>query len=105
MGGVYKSNAMIENYSCIRKTYEWYIKIFFYFLEEALYNAFFVSSKESERKITKFMLFKLEVIREMLEGAHQISADSKFNRLKARHFLSVIPPSKSKEKPLKRCVD
>ena len=105
MGGVYKSNAMIESYSCIRKTYEWYIKTFFYFLEEALYNAFFVSSKESERKITKFMLFKLEVIREVLEGAHQISADSKFNRLKARHFLSVITPSKSKEKPLKRCVD
>ena len=40
----------------------------------------------------------------MLEDAHQITADSEFDRLKGRHFLSVIPPSKSKEKPQKRCV-
>ena len=45
------------------------------------------------------MLFKLEVIREMLEEAHQIPADPEFDRLKGRHFLLVIPPSKSKEKP------
>ena len=57
---------MIGNYSGIRKTYKWYIKIFFYFLEEALYNALVVYSKEDEKKITKFMLFRLEVIREML---------------------------------------
>ena len=95
---------MIGNYSSTRKTYKWYIKIFFHFLEEALFNAFVVYSKEGEKKITKFMLFKLEVIREMLEDAHQIPADSKFDRLKGHHFLSVIPRSKSKEKPRKRCA-
>ena len=42
MGEVDKNDAMIGNYSSIRKTYKWYIKIFFHFLEEALFNAFVV---------------------------------------------------------------
>ena len=63
-----------------------------------------VYSKVGKKKTTKFMLFKLEIIREMLEDAHQISADSEFDCLKGRHFLSVIPSSHSKEKPQKRCV-
>ena len=29
MGGVDKNDAMIGNYSCIRKTYKWYTKVFF----------------------------------------------------------------------------
>ena len=90
-----KNDVMIGNYSCIRKTYKWYLKIFLHFLEEALYNSFIVYSKEGE---------KLEVNREMLEDAHQIPADSEFDRLKGCHFLSVIKPSKSKEKPQKRCI-
>ena len=40
----------------------------------------------------------------MLEDANQMPADSEFDRLKEHHFLSVIPPSKSKEKPQKICV-
>ena len=99
MGAVDRNDAMIGNYSCIKKTYKWYLRIFFHFLEEALYKAFVVYSKEGEKKITKFMLFKLKANREMLEDAHQIPADSELDRLKGRHFLSVIPPSKSKEKP------
>ena len=102
--GRMEDDAMIGNYSCIRKTWKWYIKMFFHFLEEALYNTFDVYSKVGKKKTTKFMLFKLEIIREMLEDAHQISADSEFDCLKGRHFLSVIPSSHSKEKPQKRCV-
>ena len=104
-GGVKENGSMIGNYSSISKTYKWYTKIFFNFREEALFNAFVVYSKEGEKKVTKLMLFKSEVIREMLEDAHQIQADSKFDRLKGRHFVSVIPPCKSKGKPQKRCVD
>ena len=47
----------------------------------------FTYCKEDEKKISKFMLFRLEVIHEMLEDAHQIPADSEFDRLKGRHFL------------------
>ena len=81
-----------------------YIKIFFHLLEEALYNAFVVYSKEHKKKITKFMLFKLEAIHKMLKDAQQIPAQSEFDCLKGRQFLSLLPPSKSKEKPQKRCV-
>ena len=70
MGGVDKNDAMIGNYPWIKKTYKWNIKIIFHFLEEALYNAIAVYSKEGEKKIIKFILFKLEVIREMLEDTH-----------------------------------
>ena len=92
-GEVDKNDAMIRNYSCIRKTYKWYKKIIFYFLEEALYNGFIVYSKEDEKKFTKFMLFKLEVIHEMLEDAHQIpvSASTKKN-----HRRDVLPVTKRK---------
>ena len=76
MGGVNKNDAMIGNYSCIRKTYKRYMIFFLHFLEDALYNAFVVYNKEGEKKITNFMLFKLEVIHEMLEDLHQIPADS-----------------------------
>ena len=103
MGGM-ENDAMIGNYSCFRKTCKWYIKMFFRFFEEALYNTLDVYSKVGKKKTTKFMLFKLEAIREMLEDTHQISADSEFDCLKGRHFLSVIPPSHSKEKPQKRYV-
>ena len=65
MEGVAKNNAMIANYSCIRKSYKWYIKIFFHFLEETLYNAFVSYSakqfpfcnttQQEQRKTTKEM--------------------------------------------------
>ena len=91
-GGHKRCNDLTRNYSCIRKTNKWYKKTFYHFLEEALYNAFVVYSKEGQKKITKFMLFKSEAICEMLE----------FDCLKGHHFSSVITTSKSKEKPQKR---
>ena len=60
MGGVDKNDAMVGNYSCIRKSYKWYSKIFFHFLEEAVYNAFVMYYKVEEGKKHKFMQFKLK---------------------------------------------
>lgn len=57
---------MISNYSCIRKSYKWYTKIFFHFLEEAVYNAFVIYDKIEEGKKHKFMQFKFEVARQLL---------------------------------------
>ena len=37
MGGVDKNDAIIGNYSCIRKSYQWYIKIFFHYLVETCF--------------------------------------------------------------------
>ena len=37
MGRVDKNDAIIGNYSCIRKSYQWYIKIFFHYLVETCF--------------------------------------------------------------------
>ena len=58
MGGVDKNGAMIGNYSCTRKSYKSYTKIFFHFLEKAVYNAFVMYVKVEEGKKHKFMQFK-----------------------------------------------
>ena len=40
MGEVDKNDAIIGNYSSIRKSHEWITKAVLYFLEEAVFNAF-----------------------------------------------------------------
>ena len=105
MGGVDKNDAMIGNYSCIRKSYKWYTKIFFHFLEEAVYNAFDIYDKAEEGKKHKFMQFKLEVVRQMLQDV-SVPPDprAEFDRLKCRHCPTLIPATQNKEKPQKRCI-
>ena len=51
MGGMDKNDAMIGNCCCIRKTYKWYIKIFFHFLEEAFYNVSLFTVRRAKRKL------------------------------------------------------
>lgn len=77
---------------------------FLYYLEETLNNAFIVYRKEGENKIKKFMLFRVEVIREMLEDAYRIPTDTELDFPKGQHLLLVATPSESNEKPQKRCV-
>ena len=47
MDGVDKNDGMVGNYSCIRKTYNWTNKVFFHFLEEAIFNSFLLYSKNN----------------------------------------------------------
>ena len=48
MSGVDKNDAMTGNYSCIRRTYKWTTKeFFFHFLEEAIFNSFLLYSKSN----------------------------------------------------------
>ena len=49
------------NYSCIQKTYKWTTKLFFHFLEEAIFNSFLLYSNSNDEK--KFMEYKVEVVR------------------------------------------
>ena len=64
MGGVDKNDMMINNYSCGRKTYKWTNKMFFHFLEEAVFNAFVIRKKKGS---TKRFLDQLELIRAILD--------------------------------------
>ena len=105
MGGVDKNDAMIGNYSCIRKSYKWYTKIFFHFLEEAVYNAFVIYDKVEEGKKHKFMQIKLEVVHQMLQDV-RVPPDprAEFDSLNGRHFRTLIPATQNKEKPQKRRI-
>ena len=105
MDGVDKNDAMIGNYSCIRKSYNWYTKVFFHFLEEAIYNAFVIYDKVEEEKKYKFMQIKLEVVHQMLQDV-RVPPDprAEFDSLNGRHFRTLIPATQNKEKPQKRRI-
>ena len=51
MGGVDKNDAMVGNYSYVRKTYKWTTKVFFQFLEEAIFNSFLLYSKNNTKNV------------------------------------------------------
>ena len=105
MGGVDKNDAMIGNYSCIRKTYKWYTKVFYHFLEEGIFNAFIIYKKNAPNRRKRYLQFKMDVIREMIRRTKkEINTTTSFDRLKGRHFPALIPPTENKEKPQKRCV-
>ena len=95
MGGVDKNDAMIGNYSYICRSYKWYTKIFFHFLEEAVYSAFVIYGKVEEEKKHKFMQFKLEVVCQMLQDV-SVPPDPQ-----GCHFPTLIPATQNKEKPQK----
>ena len=105
IGRVDKNDAIIGNYSCIRKCYKWYIKIFFSLFRRSCFNAFIIYKNYLPQPKYTFMEFKLEIIRSMLgdAGSH-VEPSSEFDRLKGRHFAEVIPATEKKEKPQKRCV-
>ena len=103
MGGVDKNDAVIGDYSCIRKSYWWYIKFFFHYLEAAVFNAFIIYKNYHLQPKYTFMEFNLEIICSMLgdAGSH-VEPSSEVDRLKGRHFAEVIPATEKKEKPQKR---
>ena len=68
MGGVDKNDAMVENYSCVRKSYKWATKVFFHFIEEAVFNSFILYKKSGGKK--RFLQFKLNLIQSILREAH-----------------------------------
>ena len=72
MGGVDKNDAMMGNYSCVRKSYEWITKVFFHYLEELLFNSFIIYQKSGGQK--RLLDFKLAVTESMLREA-QVNID------------------------------
>ena len=61
MGGVDRNDALISNFTSIRKTYKWTIKVVIHFIEEAVLNAFILYNKQFPGKM-RFMNYKMEVI-------------------------------------------
>ena len=65
MGGVDRNDALIGNYTNVRKTYKWAIKVVIHFIDEAVLNVFTLYNKQFTGKI-RFMNYKMEVIEKSL---------------------------------------
>ena len=101
MGGTDRNNAIIGNYSSIRKSMKLTTKVAFHFIEEAVLNSFILFDKVIGKK--HFLQFKLLLIRQMLGD---VTMEQNFQSLLnvGRHFPELVPPTDKKEKPQKRCV-
>ena len=56
MGGVHRNDALIGNYSSVRKTLKWTVKVVFHFIEEAFLNAYILSEKSGLKKCVFWLL-------------------------------------------------
>lgn len=100
MGGVDKNDAVISTYSSVRKSHKWTTKIFFHFLEEAIFNSF-VIFQTYNNSIT-YCNFKTSIIKTIL--SYHETPKLAIAPKSGRHFPERIPPTTAKEKPTKRCV-
>ena len=54
MGGVDQNDALIGNYTYVRKTFKWTVKLVMHFIEEAVPNAFILFDKTRQGSFHKF---------------------------------------------------
>ena len=64
MGGIDRNDAMIGNYSSVRKSMKWTTKVAFHLIEEAVLNSFILFNKVNGKK--RFLQLKLLLICHML---------------------------------------
>ena len=72
MGGVDRNDALIGNYSSVRKTLKWTLKVVFHFIEETVLNSFSLHDKVNPGKL-RFMHYKLDVIEKTINRAKSIA--------------------------------
>ena len=101
MGGVDRNDALISNYTSVRKSLKWTTKAAFHFIEGDLLNAFILFNKANPGKI-RFMHFKFNIIKSIISRS-QPSAPSYNLPHVGRHLLQLIPPTAAKSNPQKKC--
>ena len=105
MGGVDRTDQLMQPYNMARKSLKWYKKLACHFLQLAMLNSFLVYKKDRGRK--RFLEFQHDVISVLLFGTENDQPDipRKENvvRLTERHFLEQISPTANKRKAQKRC--
>ena len=84
MGGIDRNDAMLGNYSSVRKSMKWTTKVAFHFMEESILNAFYLFDKVVGGQ--RLLQFKLNIIRALFDTSNEISP---FYNLPpfGRHFL------------------
>ena len=104
MGGVDRNDALVGNYSCVRKTSKWTLKVVMHFIEEAVLNAYVLYDKINLGKC-RFTNYKMDIIEATINKA-RITEDPTIFIMPTvgRYFMELIPPTETKAKPQKRCV-
>lgn len=112
MGGVDREDQHLSNSPVARKHgKKFYMKIFFHLMEQALWNAFVLYTKQVGS--ISSLEFRLQLIDEYIETYHNPEYSSKGVRpsktpnplrLTERHFLEPIPSTVKKATPTKRCA-
>ena len=105
MGGVDRTDQLMQPYDMARKSLKWYKKLACHFLQLAMLNSFLVNKKDRGQK--RFLEFQHDVISVLLFGTENDQPDiprgENVLRLTERHFLEQIPPTANKRKAQKRC--
>lgn len=68
MSGIDRADQMISYYSCPRKTIRWYKKVFFHFLDIAVWNAYFLFKKYKKNNASTYhyINYREELIKMMI---------------------------------------
>ena len=106
MGGVDRTDQLLQPYEIARKSLKWYKKLALHFLQLAMLNGFLLFKKDGGRK--RFLEFQHDVISVLVFGQdngahHDIPREENVVRLTERHFVEQIPPTEGKQKAQKRC--
>ena len=98
--GIDQNDAMLGNYSSVRKSMKWTTKVAFHFMEELILNALYLFDKVVGGQ--RLLQFKLNIIRALFDTSNEISPLYNLPSF-GRHFLELIPPTKKKHNPQKTC--
>ena len=104
MVGVDCNDTVIGNYSLVRKTRKWTMKVVMHFIEEAVFNSFTLYDKVNPGKL-RFMQFKLHIMKKTINRARAINIPQIYHVPQVgRHFLELISATEKKSTPQKKCV-
>ena len=100
MGGVDKTDQLIQTYKSARKTMKWTKKLVFYLLQHATLNAHYVHVTQNHGMQT-YLQFMNQLLSEMLDRDWTLTDD--LVRLQGRHFIYRIPSTSTRKYPSKMC--
>ena len=96
-------DTLTGNYTCVRKSFKWTVKVAIHYVEEAVLNSLILYDKINSNKM-RFINFKLDVIEKIIIGVNRQNAPTIFSHPAiGRHVLELIPQSEKKENQQKRC--
>lgn len=106
MGGVDRTDQLMQPYEIPRKSMKWYKKVALHFIQLAMLNSYIVYQKDGGRK--PLLGFEHDVMHGLLFGDRNaedtdVPREENIIRLTERHFIAPIPETGAKRKLQKRC--